>query len=341
MHNFEQPPASGENDKELIERQFETAASLFKDGVESGELDLSKDIEILAGNNSHEARALKREALSGVETPDHLREFAESISGDHSDEAGEWRKKIAESPHALDFLARSFAGEKPDSATYDRLVEMSERGAALDPILRGLSGDDSPKAWEIRQKMVDRVLEGDEWPVAGSVFQSLAGVESKEADDMRLKLKTFLGSGESKYSPVRNPGEVNPATAKQIMDGGMVDGADMIAFAHSIAGVDSPSATEFRRDLQNVTDSPAKLEALIVSVTGLDTPEAEGIRNQVLDIKDLKDREYYLGLVAKSLAGTTGERAEMLRLKLQEQGVSRKSLIAGMHKAFVFNHKPL
>jgi len=176
------------------------------------------------------------------------------------------------------------------------------------PIVKGLTGIDSPEAWKMREESnFDNGIE---------FATSLSGIDSKKAWDYRdkyFKGRSYYEAGNSLVgldSPQAWDMRENILRASKAEK----SRAGIDALINSLAGIDSPEAWKMREHLSKAGSGDS---SIVASLTGLDSKKAWEMRDRL--IKTRKKGDYIAEGVAKSLAGIDSPEAWKMRELLLAQ----------------------
>jgi len=261
---FEELPTEEEKlkEEELEERQegiTEEAIEEKVGGLEEEDLKKireeietvkEKELEIRRMDEEEKERKRKIETIKEI-IRDELPEKFNDLVGNDSEEAWRKRREVAEKDPVC--AAASLAGTNSEKGR-TWLDKNKDSQKMWWGISRGLIGDDSEKAWQIREylKTDERVgrLRGGRW----AEFKERLGIhKSERLFNLRGKMKQLLGWYE--------PGDVVISTT----------------------GLDSEKAWKLREELEKI--APAET---LISLAGLDSEKAQKIREKYKGDKKLE-----------------------------------------------------
>ena len=227
-----------------------------------------------------------------------------------SERAWNLRDQLSESGDSANSLVIGLAGiDSPKSWEIRDKVSKNPKDFSTPCLLASLAGVDSERAWEMRNKYIESN--------PGQVAQSLVGVDSERAWEAREKI--FKVSFESVATSLAG---LDSPKAWEMRDTISKLGADPSLIAEGIVGLDSEKAWEMRESLDE------KHKGLIAQgLAGIESERAWHYRRQLL----AENEHGFSGYVLRGLAGCDSPEAQEMREELLSKGASQKDYLSGMN----------
>ena len=205
--------------------------------------------------------------------------------------------------------------EALEKKSLEYMEDLWKRGADKNSVVKGLTGFDSDKAWDMRERLIN------EWADKDAVVLSLAGLDSDKAWDMREKL---VKAGAKQENVIRGLVGLDSKKSWYRREKFFERGINKEYIAQSLAGLDSDKAWDMR---DRLLKEGMNKNAIVLGLAGVNSDKAWDMRERLVKKKFFQE-EANKNFVAQSLAGLDSDKAWDMRdrLLLFKKGASKDAI---------------